>query len=145
MKYIQPFAKQQTLHSSKLKEFADDNFRFDESGRMFSKQVENTKGKKKLLVMSNFSFFLSVFKRLVLQTRKDQGLFGKLSRYLDFEDRIFNRVISDISVVLKKTTVTISDSIETGASVDSEIVRVVSLSTTEITEITRFKNPIFRV
>ena len=33
--------------------------------------------KEKLLVTSNFSFSHSVFKRLVLQTRKDQGLFGK--------------------------------------------------------------------
>ena len=27
---------------SKLKEFADDNFKMDENGRKFSKQVENT-------------------------------------------------------------------------------------------------------
>ena len=33
--------------------------------------------KEKLLVTSNFSFSLSVFKRLVLQTCKNQGLFGK--------------------------------------------------------------------
>ena len=33
--------------------------------------------KKKLLVTSNFSFFHSVFKGLVLQTRKNQGLCGK--------------------------------------------------------------------
>ena len=33
--------------------------------------------KEKLLVMSNFSFSHSVFKRLVLQTCKNQGLFGK--------------------------------------------------------------------
>ena len=33
--------------------------------------------KEKLLVMSNFSFSRSVFKRPVLQTRKNQGLFGK--------------------------------------------------------------------
>ena len=32
---------------------------------------------EKLLVTSNFSFFHSVFKRLVLQTCKNQGLFGK--------------------------------------------------------------------
>ena len=32
---------------------------------------------KKLLVKSNFSFALSVFKRLALQTRKNQSLFGK--------------------------------------------------------------------
>ena len=33
---------------------------------------------EKLLVKSNFSFFHSVFKRLVMQTRKNQGLFGKM-------------------------------------------------------------------
>ena len=33
--------------------------------------------KEKLLVTSNFSFSHSVFKRPVVQTRKDQGLFGK--------------------------------------------------------------------
>ena len=33
--------------------------------------------KEKLLVTSNFSFSCSVFKRLVQQTRKNQGLFGK--------------------------------------------------------------------
>ena len=31
--------------SSKLKEFADNNFKFDENGRKFSKSVENTVGK----------------------------------------------------------------------------------------------------
>ena len=35
-------------------EFTDDNFKFDENGRKFSKRVEN-----------NFSFSPSVFKRLV--------------------------------------------------------------------------------
>ena len=33
--------------------------------------------KEKLLVTSNFSFYRSVFKRRVLQTLKNQGLFGK--------------------------------------------------------------------
>ena len=35
------------LDSSKLKEFADDNFEFEESGRKFSKQVGNTEGKRR--------------------------------------------------------------------------------------------------
>ena len=39
---------------------------------------------------------------------------------------------------MSETTLTLSDSIEAGAPVGSEIVRVVSHSTTEITEITRF-------
>ena len=33
--------------------------------------------KEKLLVTNNFSFSLSVFKRLLVKTRKNQGLFGK--------------------------------------------------------------------
>ena len=39
------FPKLQILDSSKLKVFADDNFRYDENGRMFSRRVENTVGK----------------------------------------------------------------------------------------------------
>ena len=53
-----------------MKEFADKTFKFDENGEKFSKQTMMWK-KDKLLVMSNFSFSLSVFKRLVLQI---QGL-----------------------------------------------------------------------
>ena len=33
------------LDFSKLKEFADDNFKFNENGRNFSKRVENIVGK----------------------------------------------------------------------------------------------------
>ena len=41
----QPFPKQQILDSSKLREFSDDNFKFDEKGLKFSKRVENIVGK----------------------------------------------------------------------------------------------------
>ena len=34
------------LDSSKLNESADDNFKFNENGRKFSKSVENTVGKR---------------------------------------------------------------------------------------------------
>ena len=57
--------------------------------------------------------------------------------YPDSEDRILNRVISDISVVLWETTLTVSESTETVSPVESEIVRMVSLSTTEIAETIR--------
>ena len=56
-----------------FQEFADDNFEFDENGIKFSKWAENTVLKGE----SNFSFSRSVFKRLLLKTRKNQGLFGK--------------------------------------------------------------------
>ena len=74
---MSPFPKQQISDSSKLKEFADDNFKVDENGRKLSKQVENTGETEKLLITSNFFFSHSVFKRLVLQTHKNQGLLGK--------------------------------------------------------------------
>ena len=60
-------------------------------------------------------------------------------RYPDPDDIIFNRVISDISVVVRENTITISDSIEIGSPGESEMVRMLSRSTTEITEITRLK------
>ena len=68
--YNYPFPKRQTLDSSKLKEYADDNFEFDKNEGKFSERVENTVGKGEIARYS-------VFKRLVLQTRKNQGLFGK--------------------------------------------------------------------
>ena len=40
-----PFAKQEILDSSKLKEFVDDNFKFYTNGRKFLNWVENTVGK----------------------------------------------------------------------------------------------------
>ena len=58
-----------------MKEFADDNFKFDEYARKFAKWVENTVGKGEIARYCSFSH--GVFKRLVLQTHKNQGLFGK--------------------------------------------------------------------
>ena len=39
------FSKRQILDSSKLKQFEDNNFKFDENSRKFSKWVETTVGK----------------------------------------------------------------------------------------------------
>ena len=36
----EPFTKRQMLDSSELEEFVDDNFKFNENGRKFSKRVE---------------------------------------------------------------------------------------------------------
>ena len=43
--FCEPFSIQQISDSSKLKEFAADNFEFAENGRKFYKQVGNTVGK----------------------------------------------------------------------------------------------------
>ena len=39
--FISPITRRQILGSSKLKEFADDNFKFVQNGRKLSKQIEN--------------------------------------------------------------------------------------------------------
>ena len=62
-----------SLNSSKLKKFVDDNNKFENNIKL-SKWVEDTEGKGEI---ARYSFSHSVFKRLVLQTRKDQGLFGE--------------------------------------------------------------------
>ena len=45
---------------------------------IYIKRIETLWVKERLLVTSNFSFSHIVFKRLVLQTRKSQGLLGKV-------------------------------------------------------------------
>ena len=59
--------RRQILDSSKLKEFADDNFKFDESGRNLSKRVENTVEKGEIARYEQFLLFPQCFKRLVSQ------------------------------------------------------------------------------
>ena len=49
------------LDSSKLKEFADDNFKFDENGRKLSKRVENTLGKGEIAHYEQFLHFRQCF------------------------------------------------------------------------------------
>ena len=68
---------QQILDSSKLKEVADDNFKFDEKLQKVLQTGRKQCGKRRNCSLRAISPFPSVFKRLVLQTRKKQGLFGK--------------------------------------------------------------------
>ena len=70
--------------------------------------------KEKLLLTSNFSFSQNVFKSCLLFMRENEYLWSKGL---------------NISVVLWETTLTISGSLEAGSPVQTEILRVVSLST----------------
>ena len=70
----QSFPKRHILDSSKLKDFADDNFKFDKNGRKLSKWVENTVRKGE--IARNFSFSHSVFKRFVSQGSQKVPLCG---------------------------------------------------------------------
>ena len=57
--------KRQILVSSELKEVADDNFKFDETGRKLSKTVENTVEKGEIVRYEQFLLFPQCFQRHV--------------------------------------------------------------------------------
>ena len=59
----QPFPKRQIKDPSKLKEFADDNFKFDENGRKLSKWLENTVGKGEIASYKQFLLFPLCFQK----------------------------------------------------------------------------------
>ena len=58
---VQPITRRQILDSSKLKDFADYNFKFDENGRKLSKWVENTVGKGEIARYEQFLLFPQCF------------------------------------------------------------------------------------
>ena len=60
-----------------MKEFADDNCKFDENGETLFKKVKNTVGKGEIARYEQFLLFLQCFQKPVLQTCKNKGLFGK--------------------------------------------------------------------
>ena len=51
------------LDSSKLKEFAEDNFKFDQNGRKLYKQVESTVGKGEIACYKQFLLFPQCFQK----------------------------------------------------------------------------------
>ena len=63
IKLYQPITRRQILDSSKLREFADDNFKFDENGRKLSKRVENTVGKGEIAHYEQFLLFPQCFQK----------------------------------------------------------------------------------
>ena len=52
------------LDSSKLKDIADDNFKFDENSRKLSKRVENTVGKGEIARYEQFLLFPQCFHKV---------------------------------------------------------------------------------
>ena len=51
------------MDCSKLKDFADDNFKFDEIGEKVSKRVENTVGKGEIARNEQFLLFPQCFQK----------------------------------------------------------------------------------
>ena len=72
------FPKRQILDSSKLTEFVDDNFKFDEIGKKFFKRVENTVGKGEIARYEQFLLFPQCFsKDLYCRHVQTRSCFGK--------------------------------------------------------------------
>ena len=59
-----------------MKEFADDNFEFDENDRKLSKRLENTVERGEIAHYKRFLLFPQCFQKSLLQTRKNKDLFG---------------------------------------------------------------------
>ena len=57
----QPLPKRNNSDPSKLKLFADDNFKFVKNGTRFSKWVENTVGKREIARYEQFLLFPHCF------------------------------------------------------------------------------------
>ena len=72
-----PFPKQQIVDSSKLKEFADNNFEFDENGRKFFKRVVSTVGKEEIAYYEQFLLFPVFSKDLYCRHLKIRACLGK--------------------------------------------------------------------
>ena len=58
------FPNNKTLGYSKLKEFTEDNFKFDENGVKFSERVENTVEKEEIARYKQFLLFPQCFQDL---------------------------------------------------------------------------------
>ena len=56
-------SQQQILDSSELKEFADNNFKFDENGRKLLERVENTVGHGESAHNEQFLLFQQCFQK----------------------------------------------------------------------------------
>ena len=65
--------QKQILDSSILKEFADDNSKFDENGRKFCKWVENAVGKGEIARYEQFLLFPQCFQKRHIKTRACLG------------------------------------------------------------------------
>ena len=67
----------ESLIFSKLKEFADNNFKFDENGRKLFKRVENTVGKGEIARYEQFFLFPQCFQQNYTAATQKRACLGK--------------------------------------------------------------------
>ena len=74
-----------------MKEFEEDNFKFDKNGRKFSKRVDNTVGKGEVAFYEQFLCF-PVFSRQ--QTCINMGLYGK--GLTNLKNKLFENIVGKV-------------------------------------------------
>ena len=72
--YFNPFPNDQILCSAKLDKFADDNFKFGENDKKFSKRLENTVGKGEIARYKQFLLFPQCFQKTWTADMLNPGL-----------------------------------------------------------------------
>ena len=86
-----PFPNWQILESSKLKEFADNDFEVDENGRKFPKWIENTTAKGEI------AFLKLVWESAKISRVKNMSVFPSVL----FEDIHYNELLESFNIVLE--------------------------------------------
>ena len=74
MEWNNPFPNDKIVDTSKLKEFADDNFTFDKSDRKFSERIESTVGKGEIARYEQFLLFPPWFQKICTVDTLKPGL-----------------------------------------------------------------------
>ena len=76
--------------------------------------------KEKMLITSNFSSSRSVFKRLVRQTRKNQGLLGKELKYICQDRKAFTIDKSKVGLMMYVSFNPVQSTVENGKNVGNQ-------------------------
>ena len=90
------------LDSSKLKEFADNNLKFDEYGSNFPKRIENTVGKGEIAHYEQFFLFPQCFQKTCSTDTYKQGLVWERVNVLIKQKHIITRCVCETPMPLKR-------------------------------------------
>ena len=83
------------FYSSKLEEFADNNFKFNENGRNLSKQVENTVGKGEIALYEQFLLIPQCFQKACFpEASKGVIVWEWVNRIVSFFPPCFHKPLS---------------------------------------------------
>ena len=99
---LNPFPNNE-FQTLKLKSFADDNLKFDENGRNFSKRVENIVRKRRNCSLGAISPFPTMFSKDLYGRHKNEGLFGKALRGKKWYTVCFPLVYDKIVLLLPQS------------------------------------------